>query len=208
MSRYLNRFLDAGISDRRDQEKYTRCLDVALAQEGITERDIVGIGEHGTGSNLDLYVVHRDAITLTCERGIFNKRIDVQRLCTIASIARLRETQEGYKGTELTITGHDAEGQVLFRIEWGLTGPDWVEPLVRRQLERLFELIGQAMDETRQRSLGFGSQETPPHSHPLLPPDIVARMTRYGRHKVDPHTPANETYWIPTGSRSSRSSSR
>ena len=42
---YLNLFVDAGISDRRDQEKYVRCLDTVLAQEGITVGDIAGVGE-------------------------------------------------------------------------------------------------------------------------------------------------------------------
>jgi hypothetical protein len=143
---YPNLFLDAAISDQRDQEKYSRCLDAVLAQEGITVADIVGVGENGTGSNLDLYVVHRHAITLTSERGIFNKRISVERLCPTASIERLRTTQEGFKGTELTITGNDGKGAEVLKIKWGLGGPDWVEPLVLRQRENLFKAIGRAMD--------------------------------------------------------------
>jgi hypothetical protein len=143
---YPNLFLDAGISDAHDREKYSRCLDAVLAQEGIAVADIIGIGENGTGSNLDLYVVHRQAITLTRERGFFNKKIDVERLCSTASIARLRETQEGFKGTDLTITGNDARGEQVLRITWGLGGPDWVEPLVLRQREHLFQVISRAMD--------------------------------------------------------------
>lgn len=143
---YPNLFLDAGISSAHDQEKYGRCLDAVIAQEGITIADIIGVGENGTGSNLDLYVVHRHAITLTRERGIFNKRIEVQRLCATASIARLRETQEGFKGTDLTITANDAKGEQVLRITWGLGGPDWVEPLVLRQRQNLFQVISKAMD--------------------------------------------------------------
>lgn len=143
---YPNLFLDAEISDRHAQDKYSRCLDAVLAKEGITVADIVGLGENGTGSNLDLYVVHRHAITLTYERGIFNKRVNVERLCPTASIARLRTTQEGFKGTELTITGNDAKGEEVLKITWGLGGPDWVEPLVLRQREHLFKVISSAMD--------------------------------------------------------------
>lgn len=143
---YPNLFLDAGISDRSNQEKYSRCLDAVLANDGITVADIVGVGENGTGSNLDLYVVHRHAITLTSERGIFNKRISVERQCRTASIERLRTTQEGFKGTELTITGNDGKGAEVLKIKWGLGGPDWVEPLVLRQREHLFKVIGAAMD--------------------------------------------------------------
>jgi len=143
---YPNLFLDAGISNPQAQEKYSRCLDAVIAQEGIAITDIIGVGENGTGSNLDLYVVHRHAVTLTRERGIFNKRIEVQRLCATASIARLRETQEGFKGTDLTITANDAKGEQVLRITWGLGGPDWVEPLVLRQRQNLFQVISKAMD--------------------------------------------------------------
>lgn len=143
---YPNLFLDAGISNRNDQDKYSRCLDAVLANEGITVADIFGVGENGTGSNLDLYVVHRHAITLTRERGIFNKRIIVERQCPLASIERLRATQEGFKGTELTITGNDGKGAEVLKIKWGLGGPDWVEPLVLRQREHLFKVISAAMD--------------------------------------------------------------
>lgn len=143
---YPNFFLDAGINDAHDQEKYSRRLDAVIAQEGIEIADIIGVGEKGTGSNRDLYVVHRQAISLACERGIFNKRVEVQRLCATASIARLRETQEGFKGNELTITANDAKGEQVLRVTWGLGGPDWVEPLVLRQRQHLFQVIGNAMD--------------------------------------------------------------
>lgn len=141
---YPNLFLDAEISDQRDRDKYSRCLDAVLAEEGITVSDIVGIGERGTGSNLDLYVVHRQAITLTYERGIFNKRIGVERQCPTGSIARLRVTQEGMRGTDLTITANDTRGEEVLKITWGLGGPDWVEPLVLRQREHLFNVISKA----------------------------------------------------------------
>ena len=143
---YPNLFLDAGISSAHDQEKYSRRLDAVIAQEGIGVADIVGLGENGTGSNHDLYVVHRHAVTLAEERGIFNKRTEVRRLCATASIARLRETQEGFKGTELTITANDTKGEQVLRITWGLGGPDWVEPLVLRQRQNLFQVISRAMD--------------------------------------------------------------
>jgi hypothetical protein len=158
---YPNLFLDAGITSAHDQEKYSRCLDAVLAREGITVADVIGVGERGTGSNLDLYVVHRHAITLTRERGIFNKKIDVDRLCATASIARLRETQEGFKGTELTITANDANGGEVLRIAWGLGGPDWVEPLVLRQRNHLFQVISRAMDLLAESPVRSSVSNTP-----------------------------------------------
>ena len=187
VNNYLNLYLDAGISDQHDQESYSRRLDAVLAQESITVDDIVGLGENGTGSNFDLYVVHRHAITLACEKGLFNKRIEVRRLCPIASIARLRGDQEGYKGREITIAAHDAEGKVLTKIVWGLSGPDWVEPLVLRQREQLFKVISEAMDrigEASPAATAKGDRST----HPLLPPNIVSIMERSGRHKIAPHS--------------------
>lgn len=144
---YANLFIDAGISNPQDQAKYGRCLDAVLAKEGIAVADIVGVGEKGTGSNLDLLVVHRQAITEVSERGVFSKKIGQRRVGTIASIARLRGTQEGFKGSELTITANDASGGELFKLVWGLGGPDWVEPLVERQRENLFKVISKAMDQ-------------------------------------------------------------
>ena len=151
---YPNLFLDAGIEDQRDREKYSRRLDAVLAQEGIAVEDIIGIGENGTGSNLDLYVVHRHAVTIAYERGLFSKRLDVRRLCPTASIARLRTTQEGLRGTDLTITGNDTKGTEVLKIKWGLGGPDWVEPLVLRQREHLFKVISQAMDRLSESPVG------------------------------------------------------
>jgi hypothetical protein len=165
---YPNLFLDADISDRNDQDKYSRCLDAVVAQEGITVADIVGVGENGTGSNMDLYVVHRHAVTLTYERGIFNKRVGVERQCSTASIARLRTTQEGFKGTELTITGNDAKGGEVLKIEWGLGGPDWVEPLVLRQREHLFRVIGSAMDMVAEAPVSSSVSSAPSKAGMLM----------------------------------------
>ncbi len=144
---YLNLFIDANISDKHDQERYSRYIEAATVEGGINVDDIVGVGENGTGSKPDLYVIDRQTITLVSEVGMFNKRVVVQRVSTIASIARLRGTQEGFKGTDVTITANDSRGEVAFKIVWGLGGPDWVEPLIMRQRDHLFKVISEAMDK-------------------------------------------------------------
>lgn len=146
-SDYMNLFFAAGITDRRDQEKYGRRLDAVVAEESIARNDIIGVGEKGTGGNCDLYAVHRQGITLAAERGLFSKSIVVERQCPVASIANLSGTQEGFKGNEVALTGTDQSGDVVLRIVWGLGGPDWVEPLILRQRQHLFEVISRAMDE-------------------------------------------------------------
>lgn len=146
MANYAPIFSDCGINDTASQARYTRFLDEVCRQEGVSADDIVGVGESGTGGKPELYVAHRRAIVLVFERGVFNKRIELQRICPVAAIAHLKATQEGFKGTEVTITGTDSSGTVVLRIVWGLGGPDWVEPLIRRQRENLFEVISAAMD--------------------------------------------------------------
>jgi hypothetical protein len=142
-SSYLNLFLDADITFPYDKEKYSRCLDALLAQERIALEDIVGVGERGG----DLVVVDRQAVYSVEERGVFKKRIEAQRLCPIASIARVRSTQEGFKGLDLPVTAHDAKGEVLFRLVWSLTGTDdFTETIVVRQRDHVYRLIGEAMD--------------------------------------------------------------
>jgi hypothetical protein len=141
---YYNLFLDAGIS--HDQEVYRRCLDAILAKEEITADDIVGLGEEGIGSK-SLYVVHRQAITLAEERGVFNKRIDVRRLCPIASIARVRTTEEGFRPRQLTITAYNAAGEEVLKIAWTEGFDEREKRRVLRQREHLFKVISQAMDK-------------------------------------------------------------
>jgi hypothetical protein len=143
---YLNLYLDAGIS--HDQEKYGRCLDAVLAQEGIEVDDIIGIGEKDD----DVCVVHRQAITLAAEKGIFNTRIEVRRVGPLAPVARLRKEIEGFKGRGgLSIIGYNTDGEELWKINWGLGGPDWVVPMVERQSEHLFKVISNAMDKAADR---------------------------------------------------------
>jgi hypothetical protein len=140
---YMNLFVDARILLPYDQETYGRCLDAVLAQEGIGVDDVVGIGECEPG----LVVVHHAAILTVRERGIFTKRIELERLCPIASIARIEGAQEGFKGLELTLTAHDASGATLFRLEWSLAGQYGIgETMTVQKRDHVFKLIGQAMD--------------------------------------------------------------
>jgi hypothetical protein len=145
-SSYLNFFGDAGIADRRDEERCGRYIDAAMAQEDFDLDEILGVGERGTGSQPDLYVIAGRAIVLVSEIGTFNKQIKVRRVSPIAAIAKLSGTQEGFKGDEIAIAAYDSKGAVLFKIVWQLGGPDWVETLMRRQRQHLFEVISVAMD--------------------------------------------------------------
>jgi hypothetical protein len=146
MAHYARVFSECGIKDSASQARFRRFLDEVCTQEGVSAGDIVGVGEHGTGGKPDLYVAHRKAIVRVSERGVFNKRIELQRICSVAAIAQLNGTQEGFKGTDITLTGTDDSGRVVLKIIWGLGGPDWVEPLVQRQRENLLEVISAAMD--------------------------------------------------------------
>lgn len=128
---YLNLYLDAGTSDRRDQEMYGCCLDAVLARNVSARAKYSGWARRAPAPTL-ISTSFTAKPSRTCLRGVFNKRNEARRVCPIASIARLRETQEGFKGSELTITANDARGKEVFKIVWGLGGPDWVVPLVQR----------------------------------------------------------------------------
>lgn len=143
---YLNLLMAAGISNRYDHERYRRYVEAAVAQGRIDVDQILGVGEQGTGSKPDLYVIDRRVIVRVSEVGLFNKQIMIEQVAPVVAIAKLSGTQEGYKGSDLTITGTGSRGEVVFKIVWGLGGPDWVEPLVMRQREHLFKVISEAMD--------------------------------------------------------------
>jgi hypothetical protein len=141
---YGNLFMAAGIT--RDQDKYERCLDAVLEHEDFSANDIIGVGEQGF-YNGEFYVVFRDRVMEAAERGVFNKRIEVYRRCTVPAIAELLTTREGFKGTEFTITAKDKNGETILRIVWGLPREDWEASLLDRQRGHLVALIGAAMDE-------------------------------------------------------------
>jgi hypothetical protein len=145
---YLSLFADAGITGRSDQEKYSRYLDTAIAQEGIKVDEIIGVGN---GELSQFYVVSGQAVTSVYESGIFKKRIEVKRDAPIASIAKLETVNlqpsaaaikfEG-RSERSTLTGWDSKGQVVLEIVWN--GSESYSPEIRRQREHLFKLIGDA----------------------------------------------------------------
>ena len=140
---YLNLFLDAGIQSF-DQDKYSRCLDAVLATERVSLDDVVGVGEIDGG----LCVVHRQAVTVAHERGLFNRRVEVDRVLPLGTVARLRKEIEGFKGRDgLSIIGYNADGREVGKVNWGLSGPEWVEPLAQRQSDHVYQLICAVMDE-------------------------------------------------------------
>src|ERR1022692_236487 len=146
---YFSLFVDAGITRRSDQEKYSRYIDAAIAQEGIKVGEIVGVGEGPYG----LYVVSHHAVARVYESGTFKKRVEVSQVAPIASIAKLVTATaqpsaaaikfEG-RGTRFTLTGWDSKGQVALEIFWE-SGSE--SPEITRKREHLFKLIGGAMDK-------------------------------------------------------------
>lgn len=143
---YLSLFADAGITGRSDQEKYSRYLDTAIAQEGIKIDEIIGVGR---GQYSQFYIVSPKAVTSVYESGMFKKRIEVKVKAPIASIAKLETAHlqptaaaikfEG-RSERSILTGWDSKGQVVLEIVWdGSESPE-----IRRQREHLFRLIGGA----------------------------------------------------------------
>lgn len=145
---YLKLLVDAGITNRSSQEKYSRYLAAAIEQEGIKVEDIVGVGESDRG----LYIVTRLAILTVHEYGIFKKkRIEVDQVASIGSIAKLGTRNEipsaaavKFEGRRerSTLTGWDSKGKAVLEIVWD--GSESAE--ITRQRDHLFKVIGDAMN--------------------------------------------------------------
>ena len=148
LSYHMKLFIDAGITSRSRQEKYTRYLGGAISQEGIKVDDIIGVGE----ANYSFYVVTRLAVMSVHESGMFKKkRINVNQVASIGSIAKLGTRNEipsaaavkmGQTPT-FKINGWDSKGQVVLAIVWD--GSD--SPEITQQREHLFKMIGGAMND-------------------------------------------------------------
>jgi hypothetical protein len=70
------------------------------------------------------------------------------RVLPLAAVMRLRKEVEGFKGRGgLSIIGYDAAGREVGKVNWGLSGPDWVAPLAERQSEHVYQLICRVMDQ-------------------------------------------------------------
>src|ERR1022692_4719636 len=124
LSYHMKLFIDAGITSRSRQEKYSRYLGGAISQEGIKVDDIIGVGE----ADYSFYVVTRLAVMSVYESGMFKKkRIEVNQVASIGSVARLVTRNEipsaaavKFEGrrARCTLIGWDSKGQVVLEIVW------------------------------------------------------------------------------------------
>jgi hypothetical protein len=148
---YLNLFVDAGITGHFDQEKYSRYIDTAIAQEGINADEIIGVGERQFSQ---LYVVSHQAVISVHESGMFKKRVEVEREAPVASIAKLAATNvepsaaaikfEG-RSARCTLTGWDSKGKIVLEIVWN----DSESREITRQRKHLSKLIEGAMGKVQ-----------------------------------------------------------
>jgi hypothetical protein len=159
LSEYGNLFLKAQIPSS-DHARFAKLIDTLRSRENIPTSDIVGVGDEGTRSNTDLYVVTRSAVYLLRESGIFKKTQSVVAQWLVAEIAYLKTAQEGWKGSEPTIIAEKPNGDTLFKIKWGLGGPDpeYIERVVTRQITQLFQVISSAMDLSTEQPQPKGDQ--------------------------------------------------
>src|SRR3954466_10078588 len=140
---YRNLFLDAGV-ESFDEDKYSRCLDAVLATERVPLDRVLGVD--GTAGGL--CVVDDQGVAVAHERGIFNRRVEVDRVLPLGAVARVRKEIEGFKGRGgLSIIGYDADGRELGKVNWGLSGPEWVAPFAEQQSMLVYQLICRVMDE-------------------------------------------------------------
>lgn len=150
---FANLLWQDGITDERDRQRYLRCLEGLRDLRGVDGDAIVGVARKGTAGSPDLYVFDASAVYVVNERGLFSKRIDAEFVAPLREVAEIVGTEEGFKGRDVTITAMDAVRRPLFKIVWGRGGPDWVEGVIQRQRQRMFEVFVEAL-QARDRMYG------------------------------------------------------
>lgn len=145
MSNHHQLLADAGVFDARDQERLGRYLSAACTEESLRPEDILAVANTRDGFT----IIHKQAIFAVGESGIFrNKRINVRRVCPIASIANLRTSKEGFKPPDLALTATDRDGATLFKAKWTLSLVHERQAAeARRESDRLFKAIATVMDD-------------------------------------------------------------
>jgi hypothetical protein len=140
---YQRVLAEVGAVRAPELERFVRFLDAACAWEGIGGDDIVGVADTFDG----FIVVHRQAIVVVTERGVFNKRIDVKRQCSIDAIANLATSTEGFKPPDLVLNATDSQGKRVFSARWSVSLIDERDAArARDECKRLFDVIAAAMD--------------------------------------------------------------
>lgn len=146
----INWFINAGITNPRDQDRYRAYLDEVLQRGRLDAESVVGVAEKGTSGPGTLYVVGRDAVwRADRRRKMFQTWVEAERVCAIDGIRRVEAQRRGFKGRDVVLTASDEAGRSVMEVVWSLGGPDWVEPLIERQLQQLRSLLREAAATAR-----------------------------------------------------------
>jgi hypothetical protein len=157
---YGHVFLEAGFSFR-DQQKYTPWLDAILKAENVGAADILAVTE---GQFSIIYAVHRQAVVQAIERGVFSKRIEVQRVCPVESIDGLEAKMDGWPPCPILIL-QDRNEKTLATIKWPTGADDREKQAGIAECKRFYEVMREILE--RRKS--------------ALPPNVVAELVRYGQ---------------------------
>jgi hypothetical protein len=184
-----------------DWDRQGRVLDGALLKVNLPQSAVLAISQtemslKPDGSSMGtapmLLIVFVSGLALAGEKGLFNKRIDVQTISYKKTSAIVPEEKmyDPRRG-EMAIQGMVGGSVPRFRIGWNWSqgGPtDAAEAAAER--DRILNTIQRAVQgEHSLRGGGGLDSDTPTgrpirhESKPLLPADIVPRMAEYGQAK-------------------------
>jgi hypothetical protein len=158
---YGHVFFEAGFS-LRDQQKYTPWLDAILEAENVSAADILAVTKVGFG---DLYAVHRQAVVQAVERGVFNKRIEVQQVCPVAPITGFEARMEGFKPSYPVLILQGQNERALATIKWPAGANEREEQASIEECKRFFAVMREVLEQRKS----------------ALPPNVAAELGRYGQ---------------------------
>jgi hypothetical protein len=114
---------------------------------GASDHDVAGLRQHGlelsdvlaVTQDLGLWAICRSGIFRADLRGVFKKRIEVERFIPYAEVGSVREEPSGPKTGRLVLTGHD--GKELARMDFGAGGMENTPELAVAHRERIFRIL-------------------------------------------------------------------
>src|SRR4051812_19688547 len=96
-----------------DQEKYGRVLDGVLAKYDLARSDLLALSQAEGG----LVMVTTEGVIWAKERGVFNKRLEVEGLVWFESLVDLRREQRQPRGREswIILRGRNSTAELPWR---------------------------------------------------------------------------------------------
>ncbi|MBS1862960.1 MAG: hypothetical protein JSS68_14750 [Actinobacteria bacterium] len=118
-----------------EYDKYLKILDAALADFELSASDVLGVSQ-----TMDLVAVLSTGVVRADQRGVFNKRVEVGKLVSYASVGNLIREQRQPHGRESWLKLMGPDSQKLAEIGWYAGGNVEIADAARER-DRIYEII-------------------------------------------------------------------